>query len=221
MEVPIRVLVVDESPGLAHDLSLVFRRRRGVRVLGPVADAREATDVLADGLADLVVVDLDRDDGLGAETVSAIRAASDRAPVLAATSRPSPEGPAGALAAGACGVLPDGVDADALLDAFRRAVAGELVLPAHDLSSVLDRIHDRPPGGSDAARLARLTGREREILRLLAEGRSTFEVAAELGISVGTVQSHVKNLLAKLGAHSKVEAIRLVLRAGPVTSRTA
>jgi DNA-binding CsgD family transcriptional regulator len=60
-----------------------------------------------------------------------------------------------------------------------------------------------------------LTPRERETLHLLTEGLGTFEIAASLGISTGTVQVHVKNILAKLGLHSKVEAVRLALLASP------
>jgi DNA-binding NarL/FixJ family response regulator len=105
-------------------------------------------------------------------------------------------------------VLPDG-DAAAVLDALRRATAGELVLPVDHLSSLVSGMRPPATGG-----LGRLTDREREVLHLFAEGLGTAEVAHRLGISVGTVQSHAKNVLSKLGVHSKVEAVRLVLREG-------
>jgi len=120
---------------------------------------------------------------------------------------------AGALAAGACGVVSSEPKGEALLASFRRALAGELVLPAIHLSNLVDRLR----GGRDATaagRLDFLTGREREILRLLADGSSTMEIAKTLGIRPMTVQSHVKNILAKLGVHSKVEAVTLAWRSG-------
>ncbi len=74
------------------------------------------------------------------------------------------------------------------------------------------------PERSIADLLGSLTPREIEVLELLAAGSSTHEIASSLGISATTVQSHVKNLLAKLGVHSKVEAVRLAWRSGAVAT---
>jgi len=208
----IRVLVVDESPGLTQGLLLALPRSGPVCVLGPVQDDGEAVVALDLAAADLVVVDIDRDDGRGLEVLAAV---SDRegTRVLASTQRDGSEVAAEALAAGACGLLPTDRGAAVLIDAFRRAVAGELVLPAADLPSLVERLRDLnpdQPGGS----LSVLTVREREILRLLADGIPTTDIAVSLGISPMTVQSHLKNILAKLGVHSKVAAVRLAWRHG-------
>jgi two-component system nitrate/nitrite response regulator NarL len=101
----------------------------------------------------------------------------------------------------------------ATLSALRRALAGELVLPAVHLPNLVERLRTSREL-SDAERLGCLTGREREILRLLADGGATAEIATALGISPMTVQSHVKNILSKLGVHSKVEAVTLAWRTG-------
>jgi two-component system nitrate/nitrite response regulator NarL len=208
----IRVLVVDESPGLTQGLLLALPRRGPVRVLGPVLDVVDVVIALEQAPADLVVVDIDRDDGRGLEVLAAV---SDRdgARVLASTERGGSDVAAEALAAGACGLLPTERGAAVLIDAFRRAVAGELVLPAADLPSLVERLKEMttdPPGGSIA--LATLTPREREILHLLSDGTSTVDIASTLSISPMTVQSHVKNILSKLGVHSKVDAVRLAWR---------
>jgi DNA-binding NarL/FixJ family response regulator len=214
----IRVLVVDESPGLVQGLILALPRRGPVQVLGPVPDAPEALAALEEGLADLVLVDMDRADGRGIEVVGAIRDGGGRVRVLAASGDAGPELAATALAAGACGVLPTERDRS-LVDVFRRALAGELVLPAEDLPRLVDRLVGDQTGSRG---LASLTAREREILRALAGGMSTAEIAAALSISPMTVQSHVKNILAKLGVHSKVEAVRLAWRHGlGASARTA
>ncbi|HWC69932.1 MAG TPA: response regulator transcription factor [Actinomycetota bacterium] len=212
----IRVLVVDPDPGLARSLTTALPRR-GVSVMGPVVDEVAAIEALNEGVADLVLVDLDRTDGRGYEVIAAIAGAGNMGRVLAASAQGGADAAASALSAGACGMLPAERDAS-LVDVFRRALAGELVLPADDLSRLVDRL----TGPKDAARrdadvIGALTAREREILRTLAAGASTAEVAEAFGISPLTVQSHVKNILAKLRVHSKVEAVRIAWRHGLAT----
>jgi DNA-binding NarL/FixJ family response regulator len=209
----IRVLVVDLRPGLTQDLILALPRRGPVRVMGPVAEAGEVLAMVRGGMADLVLVDLDRADGRGAELVASIREADAQVRVLAVTRRTEPETATLALAAGACGELPPQRDRS-LIAVFRRAMAGELVLPAVDLPRLVDRLRTASLDPPEAERLADLTSREREILAALAEGRSTPEIAEDLGISPMTVQSHVKNILAKLAVHTKVEAVRMAWRHG-------
>jgi DNA-binding NarL/FixJ family response regulator len=211
----IRVLVVAADPRLARVVTDALPTRGAVAVLGPIADANEAAGAFASGIADLAVVDLDRADGSGIETLATVAAAGGR--VLAASERGGPEVAANALSAGACGLLPQVRDRS-LLDVFRRALAGELVLPADDLSSLVDRITAADTGDAGGADgLRSLTPREREILQTLAAGASTTEVAEAFGISPLTVQSHVKNILAKLGVHSKVYAVRIAWRHGVAT----
>jgi len=108
-----------------------------------------------------------------------------------------------------------------LVEAFRRALAGELVLPADDLSRLVDRLTAQKGEARRSDGVDRLTPREREVLRTLAAGASTVEVAEAFGISPLTVQSHVKNILAKLGVHSKVEAVRIAWRNGLAETTTA
>jgi DNA-binding NarL/FixJ family response regulator len=208
----IRVLVVATEPRLTRLLTRALPARGAVVVLGPVADVEEAANSLAIGLADLAVVDLDRADGSGIDVLAAV-AAGGRGRVLAATDVDGPDVAANALSVGACGMLPRARDGS-LLDVFRRALAGELVLPADDLSSLVDRITADAGNGGGAEGIRSLTPREREILQTLAAGASTVEVAEAFGISPLTVQSHVKNILAKLGVHSKVDAVRIAWRHG-------
>jgi two-component system, NarL family, nitrate/nitrite response regulator NarL len=215
----IRVLVVDERP--SSDDRLVGSPGDGFQILGPVPDASSALSALEAESISLVLVALDRDDGTGIETVRAIRQGAVHPRVLGMTGCPGPDLAAGALAAGACGVVSSEPGGESLVASFRRALAGELVLPAVHLSNLVDRLR----GGREASiagRIDFLTGREREILRLLADGNSTGEIAKALGIRPMTVQSHVKNILAKLGVHSKVEAVTLAWRMGLGTvTRTA
>ena len=218
---PIRVLVVAEGLGLSQDLVRSLRRRSTLEILGPLLDEAAAIEVLDAAPIDIVVVQLDRADGRGVPVVSAIRGARD-VRVMAATRYPASPLVELALAAGACGVLPSTRDASQLISSFRRALAGELVLPITELPSLVDRVRQARARRTEHTLLGTLTAREREILAALADGASTVEIAAQLGISRATVQTHVKNLLGKLGVHSKVEAVGTAWRAGfAVSSRSA
>ena len=211
----IRVLVMDDGSRLTRQLAAAVPDRGRVSVAGPVHDVAEAIDALASGGADLIVVDLDRRDGRGHAIIDLLVQEGGRGRVLAVSGRSGPEVAANALAAGASGILPR-ESGDPLVDAFRRALAGELVLPADDLPTLVDRLSGSARGPGTAAAVDSLTARERDILRTLAAGASTTDVAEAFGISPLTVQSHVKNILAKLGVHSKVEAVRIAWRHGLV-----
>jgi DNA-binding NarL/FixJ family response regulator len=86
---------------------------------------------------------------------------------------------------------------------------------------LVDRTRRSSNATADLRRLSSLTERERQVLALVAEGRSQKQIAADLSISVKTVGSHVQNLLSKLGLHSRVEAVALAVRAGDVTAAVA
>ncbi len=212
MDEDIRVLVVDGSPELAPGF-ICGLPGEGVSVLGPVADATAALSALQLEPINLVLVDLDRPDEAGIEIVRRIRAGAERTRVIGVTVERGPDLAAGALAAGACGVVTPEPDGESLVSMFRRALAGELILPAIHLSNLVDRLRDGREA-STVCKLDFLTTRELEILRALADGASTAEISASLGIRPMTVQSHVKNILAKLGVHSKVEAVTLAWRFG-------
>jgi DNA-binding NarL/FixJ family response regulator len=217
----IRVLVVDDDLTLTQDLLSALHRRAGLDVVGPVADVADAIQVLAETPVDLVLVDLDRPDEQSVAMIAALRNATETR-VMAATRHVASPFVELALAAGACGVLPTEREPSLLVAAFRRALAGELVLPVAELPSLVDRLWQARARRSDHALLATLTVREREILGALADGATTSELAMELGISPATVQTHVKNVLCKLGVHSKVEAVGAAWRAGlTLTSRSA
>ncbi len=208
----IRVLVVDGGPEVTQGL-ICGLPGDGVSVLGPVADIAAALRALEREPINLVLVDLDRPDDDGVEIVRRIREVAERTRVIGVTVQRGPDLAAGALAAGACGVVTPEPDGESLVSVFRRALAGELILPAIHLSSLVDRLRD----GREATTVCKLdflTARELEILRALADGAATGEIARSLGIRPMTVQSHVKNILAKLGVHSKVEAVTLAWRFG-------
>jgi DNA-binding NarL/FixJ family response regulator len=203
-----RVLVVDDHEVFSEALEAFLGRQPDILVVGSARDADEAMTLLGKE-PHVVLMDLDLP---GTDGIEATRRILDAAPdtkVILVTGVERPDAIARALSAGACGYVPKSRAVDEVMDAVRRAAAGEMVMPASDLPPVLGLLR-----GSDEHVLARLTPRETQVLQALAAGETAVKIAASLGISRLTVQSHVKSILAKLRVHSKIEAITLAWRHG-------
>jgi DNA-binding NarL/FixJ family response regulator len=217
MDAEIHVLVVGDRPRFAQGLSRALRGASRVSLIGLVPDAEGVASLQSSTKVNVVVVDLDRGDGLGLMTLIGVCQAVSSQSVLVASEDDDPALGAAIVMAGASGLLPNARTAASLEGALRRAVAGELVLPDDHLSSLVEQV-PVTSGATTAMHLEALTAREFEVLQLLSNGSTTVEIARLLQISPMTVQSHVKNVLAKLGVHSKVEAVRLAWRAGAIAT---
>jgi DNA-binding NarL/FixJ family response regulator len=113
-----------------------------------------------------------------------------------------------AIQAGASGYLVKSEAVSKVVTAVRRAAEGEMLIPAATLAGLLARQHQRQHQQSERMRLlGQLTPRELEVLRLMAEGLDNYDIADKLVIGYTTVRGHVQNVLEKLGAHSKLEAV--------------
>jgi DNA-binding NarL/FixJ family response regulator len=150
-------------------------------------------------------------DGDGASATEAIRATMPEIPVLLLTAVSGHDVVRRAIEAGCCGLVRKTEPVARVRSAIRRAAAGEAVFTPESLAGVVSG------GGYDArATLAPLTAREQDVLRLLVAGSSTEVIADELVLSLHTVRNHVRNLMQKLGAHSRLEAVAIALRQGLV-----
>ena len=138
------------------------------------------------------------------DAVAVLRARWPQATVVFLSVDDSDEVMLAALEAGAAGYLVKSAGGVDVIAAVRRAAEGEIVVPARQLAALLSRRRER---AERSRRLDSLTPREREILGLMAEGMDNREVAARLSVSYATVRSHVRHLLGKLGARSKLEAV--------------
>jgi DNA-binding NarL/FixJ family response regulator len=217
-----RVLVVDDHEMFSEALVMLLRRQPDVRLVGSARDAEEALAMLDVGGGDepdVILMDLDMPGLDGIQATRRIREVSPDAKVVVLTALQDPEVIADALAAGACGYVPKTRAVEELMDVVRRAAAGELVMPERDLAPVLEQLRNGRVEDPDRRALKRLTPRETEILKALAGGETTSRIAEDLGISALTVQSHVKSILAKLGVHSKIEAVTLAWRSGIAENR--
>ena len=213
MDTNVRILVLEQGVGLTHDLTFACRRS-GLSVLGPVRDVLEARSAAAEIPVDVLALELT---GPSVQIIRDVNEALGGVRVLVVTEDLDPEVGASVIAAGAAGLMARSDDERTVPDLLRRTAAGELILPATHLAALVELVRVSRLDAGDGPRIDALTRREREVLALLAEGHTTQEVSDALSISVMTVQSHVKNVLAKLGVHSKVEAIRFAWRSGALT----
>jgi DNA-binding NarL/FixJ family response regulator len=168
-----------------------------------------ATERLAEATpVDVAVADYWLPDGTGVEAVAALRAHRPDAAVVILSADDSDEVMLAALEAGASGYLVKTAGGADVAAAVRRAAEGEILVPARQLAALLTRRRVQAQRQAERSRrLDSLTPRERQILDLMAQGLDNREVAVRLGVSYATVRSHVRHLLTKLGARSKLEAV--------------
>ena len=213
MTAPISVLVVDDHRMFAEALEMLLAGEEDVEIAGAVGTGEEALEVVARVGPDVVLMDIDLPGIDGIEATRRIRELSPLTQVVIITAYQEPAVMAQAIEAGACGFVPKTETADQLVGVIRGAAAGEMILPSGDIRAVLGKLQAAQRARNDADRLIdQLTSREIQILQSIAQGRSTKEVAESLFISQLTVQTHVKNILGKLGVHSKLEAVTFALR---------
>jgi DNA-binding NarL/FixJ family response regulator len=204
-----RVIVVDDHSLVADAIETVVRLSPGMQVVGSASDLPEAWALLEELEPDVVLMDVELPSGDGVESARQMKVAHPKTKFLILTGQATDEVISRTVSGGLDGFVSKSSGVDVLLEAIRRAAAGEAVFSATDLSRVLRGLR------SDRAPTA-LSARETEVLRYMAEGRSTGDIAATLFLSVHTVRSHVRHILQKLGAHSKLEAVAMALRSGIV-----
>lgn len=202
------VLLVEDHASFRQALEVVLLGERELRVVGQVSHAAEAGKAAARIRPQLALIDLDLPDGSGVQAINDIHAASPETACLVLSALTDDVEFGRAIEAGAAAVLHKSIDIAELLRALRAVAGGAVVLPRLDTSRRLRALAAARNQEWEAKILReRLTAREHEILDRLTRGQGHHEIAAQLFISPETAQTHIRNLLGKLGVNSRLEAV--------------
>jgi DNA-binding NarL/FixJ family response regulator len=205
----IRVVVVDDHEMFAQGLTAVLGADPSIEVVATAGTVEAGLAAARLHAPDVVLMDYELPDGDGASATERIKADVPNAQVVMVTSFDDEGILVRAIEAGASGFITKHKAIQEVAAAVRAAHAGEALISPSMLARLLPKLRQNPRGlGSD------LTAREVEVLKLLAAGVSNQQIAEELVLSLHTVRNHVQNVITKLGAHSKLEAVATAVREG-------
>ena len=214
----IKVLIADDQALVRGGLRKIVESEPDMRVVAEAEDGVDAVEAAGRAKPDVAVVDIrmPRLDGIEA-TRRIVAKAGESVRVLILTTFGLDEYVYEALRAGASGFMLKDSPPEELVEAVRVVATGAALLDPAVTRSVIEEFARRSPGDEvDAPRLAELTDRERDVLKLLTRGRSNAEIAADLVVSEATVKTHVAHVLMKLGVRDRVQAVIFAYEAGLV-----
>lgn len=206
----IRVLVVDDHAIVRDGLCSLLSRRKDIEVVGQAADGQQAVEQAVALKPDVILMDISMPVMNGLEATAEIQKTCPESRVLVLTQYENIEYALPLLRAGAAGYLAKRARAEELVNAIRRVDEEGAFLPPNVLRAVLDGVAQANQDGGSPL----LTEREKEVVRLVADGLSSREIADQLCISVKTVDTHRANILEKIGVHSSAELIKYAIREG-------
>ncbi|MFC6879184.1 MULTISPECIES: response regulator transcription factor [Actinomadura] len=213
MTSPIAVAIVDDDALVRLGLATMLGGLPDIEVVGEAADGAEAAALVAERAPDVVLMDLHMPSVDGLAATAAIRRGPRPPQVIMLTAFDADENVLAALRAGAGGFVTKHTPPQQIVEAIRRASAGEPVLSPDALSGLIRQVaapvrHDERRRARDL--LDRLTGQERAVAAGVAQGRTNAQIAADLYISVASVKLHISRALAKLGVENRTLLALLV-----------
>lgn len=215
----IRVLVADDQALVRSGFAMILNARADIAVVGEAGDGAEAVAATRRLNPDVVLMDARMPDVDGIEATRRLAADGHTARVVILTTFDLDELVYAALRAGASGFLLKDIRPAELADAVRVVADGQALLAPTVTRRLLDGFVDSLPATAQPAGVDRLTGREREVLRLVALGLSNAEVGARLRLTEATVKTHVSAVLRKYGLRDRVQAVILAYDSGLVRPR--
>jgi two-component system response regulator DevR len=211
----IRVLIVEDHPVVAEGLSALLEDYPDLTVAAIAGSVAAVSQAIESVGSDVAVVDFHLPDGTGAEAADRIRARSPDTAIVFLSADDSDERLLDAIEAGASGYLLKSTSGEEIVQSIRAADAGETLIPSGTIATALAARRESTREQSRQAQLlSSLTPRETEILALMTQGVDNRAVAERLHISYATVRTHVRSILAKLGARSQLDAVAKASKLG-------
>ena len=204
------ILICDDHTLFVEGLKAMLRNETSLSIVGEARDGRQAVELVKQLKPEVILMDVSMPDMNGFDATRRVHEFDPNAKVLILTMHDEEEFVARCLEAGAAGYIMKDAPASQLLFAIETVQKGERYLSPNVLKKVVDgyvKNTNRPLTSYD-----RLTAREREILKLLAEGLTVKEVAVRLNLSVKTVEVHKHNLMKKIDVHDKAELVKYAIQ---------
>lgn len=212
----IRIVVVDDHTLIRQGIVGLLDGQDDIEVVGEAGAAREGLLLVESAQPDIVLMDVAMPGMSGLDATRELKARWPELPVVMLTMHEREDYIFEALRAGASGYVLKGADVQDLLAAVRSARRGEVYLQPQAIKALVGDFLRRAARGEDRERLDGLSDREREILRLIAQGQTSAEIADTLGLSPHTVGSHRERIMSKLDLHSKTALVRYAISRGLV-----
>jgi DNA-binding NarL/FixJ family response regulator len=204
----IRVLIVDDHLAVAESLQALLSRHADLDIGEVATNGEAALRLAAERVPQVVLMDQNLSGESGVTVAAAILAAHPGTAVVMLSGFITQDELIAAVEVGVSGYLMKTTPSAEIVKAIRRAAAGEILLPPEELASLLRLGRERTRRQSERQRsLPQLTPREREVLVLMASAADAERIAGELKISVNTARGYIQNILEKLDAHSRLEAV--------------
>jgi DNA-binding NarL/FixJ family response regulator len=211
---PIRVVIADDHVLYRRGLQTVVTQEEDIDIVGEASDGQEAIDRTVELLPDVVLMDVRMPRVSGIEACAAIKTQVPSTRIIMLTMSDEESDLYEAVKAGANGYLLKEISIEEVADAIRAVVEGQSLISPSMASKLLSEFNALAKRAEEKQNIPapKLTDRELEVLKLVAQGMSNKEIADDLFISENTVKNHVRNILEKLQLHSRMEAVMYAMR---------
>lgn len=217
----ITVAMIEDHQILVDSLGLMLRYESDIDFLGAASSVAKGLDLVGNTTPDVLLLDVGLPDGNGLDLIPEVNQISPNTNIVVLTSMSDENTLMRVIDSGINGFVSKNSELPELLATIRKAAEGEIVMPTSLLVGLLMRLpRDKAAAYKEEKGWERLTVREQEILELLAKGKSGNEIAEELHIAPLTVRTHIRNMMSKMGVHSRLEAVAFGMKNGLIEPPT-
>ena len=211
----ISVAMIEDHQILVDSLSLMLRYESDIEFLGSASSVSNGHNLIKETTPDVLLLDVGLPDGNGLDLIPEVNQVSPETNIVVLTSLSDETTLMRVIDSGISGFVSKNSGLSELMETIRKAADGEIVMPTSLLVGLLMRLpRDKAAAYQEENGWERLTIREQEVLELLASGKSGSEIAEDLHIAPLTVRTHIRNLMSKLGVHSRLEAVTYGMKNG-------